>query len=76
MSTQTATLTFDLTDPEGERALRLAINAPRMMSVLWDFQGYLRDKVKYCETKDLPDIHEIRQEFHALLSAEDINIYE
>jgi uncharacterized short protein YbdD (DUF466 family) len=74
MSTQTATLTFDLTDHHAERQLRLALNASRMMFALQSFDRYLRTHAKHSD--EPPDIHEIRQEFHALLSAEDINIHE
>jgi hypothetical protein len=42
-----AKIVFDLTEPDGERYLREMLDAPRMKCVLWEFDNYLRDLIKY-----------------------------
>jgi hypothetical protein len=74
MSTQTATLTFDLTDVDAERQFRLAVNANRVMFALQSFDRYLRTHSKHSD--DPPDIHDVWREFCELLSAEGIDIHE
>jgi hypothetical protein len=47
-----ANIVFDLTEPEGERRLREMLDAPKMKLVLWEFDQWLRNQLKYSESPD------------------------
>lgn len=72
MSTQTATINYDLTDPDARDAFRLAMDAPRWQSVVWNLDQFIRGQTKHTEPKDWPDAHRIREELHDLMTAEGI----
>lgn len=42
-----ATLSFDLTEPEGERRLRECLDAPKAKLVLWGLDQWARNEIKY-----------------------------
>ena len=42
-----ANIVFDLTEPEGERRLREMLDAPKLKLVLWGFDQYLRNWIRY-----------------------------
>ena len=43
----TATLTFSLDDPEGERRLRECLDAPRWKMAVWECFNWLHNEYKY-----------------------------
>jgi len=43
----TVTLAFNLDNPEGERRLRECLDAPRVKSAVWDFDRWMRNRIKY-----------------------------
>ena len=43
----TATLTFDLNDSDEKRAHLECIKAPDIIMVIYDFNNFLREKMKY-----------------------------
>ena len=46
-SPYTVTLTFDMTNPDGRRHLRDALQGEDMRIVLWELDRWLRDIIKY-----------------------------
>ena len=70
----TASLTFNLDDPEGERRLRECIDAPRWKSAVWDFDQWLRNKIKYHDAGE--DVRVIREYLHVLFDQYSIDIWE
>jgi hypothetical protein len=71
---QTATITFDLTDPDAKVQFYLAANAASMYSVLWDFEQYLREQVKYHDDGTRDDTYAIRDKFYSIMSEHGINL--
>jgi hypothetical protein len=67
-------LRFDL--PDDQRDYEIAIQAPKIQSLLWDFSQQLRSWYKYHhDFKDADDaLDKIREEFYRLLKEHNINI--
>lgn len=76
MSTQTGTLTFDLTDPDARRAFLLASRASNMLAAVQEFDQYLRDEIKYKNPKLRDGAESIRARLHEIMSEEGITIHE
>jgi hypothetical protein len=74
--TRTATLTFDLTDPDSLRAYRLANKAEDMANVLHEFDEYLRNQTRYLEKDEQHDIATVRDTLHITMSAHGIKVPE
>ena len=55
MATETATLTFDLTDPDAARAFHRAVHALDLCLTLSDLDGELRRIIKYSEDETRAD---------------------
>jgi len=66
--TQTATLTFDLTDPDAREAFELATKAQDMAMVLREFDEYLRNDSRII-------VKVVREELHRTMSAHGINVF-
>ena len=73
---QTATLTFDLQDPEAKYAFGLATKAPDMRNALLELEEYLRDQYKYQTEDTRDDIYDIRKRFYAIMLEDHINLDE
>ena len=65
-----ATLEFEL--PEDRVEHRRAVQAIDLYLVLCDFERYLRGQEKHADPP--ADIHEIRQEFYAILENRDVRL--
>jgi hypothetical protein len=74
--TQTATLAFDLTDPDALRAYQLANKAEDMANVLHEFDKYLRDQIKYLEKDEQHDMATVRDMLHTKMLAHGIKVSE
>lgn len=76
--TQVGTLTFDLTDPEGQRSIELALKAPKMLSALWDVDNWLRDQLKYGGVEELKTpsgaLDAARKQLHQILEDYDLRL--
>lgn len=72
---QTATLTYDLTDPDARDAFALACKAPDLLRALLEFDQYLHDQVKYHERKDQHDVEQVRHRFLSLMRDNDIKLH-
>ena len=48
-SPATATLTFDLTDPDGRRMHRNALQGEACRLAVWEFDNWLRNQIKYSD---------------------------
>lgn len=66
-----AILEFNL--PEENVEHLMATKAQKMFSLLWDFDQWLRDQIKY---HDRNNLQEIRDQFHFMLESHDINLDE
>lgn len=42
-----ATICFDMEDPEGERRLRECLDAPKLKAAVWEFDQWIRNRIKY-----------------------------
>lgn len=74
-----ATLHFNLEKPEGERRLRECLDAPKAKLVLWEFDNYLRDLIKYGYDKSEPVLNEldmVRKAFWNILDYHGIRLDE
>jgi hypothetical protein len=71
--TQTATLTFDLTDPDARRAYHLAIKAEDMAKALSDFDYYLRNQSKHLGKNEQARVLTVRDMLRDIMSAHGIN---
>jgi hypothetical protein len=71
-----AKLTFDLSDPEDKDRHRRAVNADAVYSVLWEFEQYLRDQVKYQTEDTRDDTYAIREKFYGVMSEHNITLDE
>ena len=72
--TQTATLTFDLTDPDARKAFELATKAQDMVMAMRSFSLYLRDEIKHREKEDRDDTEEVLDKLLLIMSNMDINV--
>jgi len=70
----TATISFDLRDPEAKEQFRMACSAAAMYSALWDMDQYLREQVKYHEPDQRDDTYEIRERLHTIMSEHGITL--
>jgi copper(I)-binding protein len=71
---QTATLTFDLTDPDARAAFSRACNADNAHAALIAIAEYLREQVKYHDEKTRDDIHEMRAKFYGILGDYEVSL--
>jgi hypothetical protein len=69
-----ATLTFDLSDPEDKDRHRHAVNAGDVYAVLWEFDQYLREQVKYQTEDTRDDTYAIREKFYSVMSEHGITL--
>jgi hypothetical protein len=76
MSTQMAIITYDLTDPDAQAAFELAMDAPKLRSVLWNFDQWLRNEIKHKDRSEWPDATRIRTELYSAMRLEGVAIYE
>ena len=76
MSTQTATLTFDMTDPDARAAFDAAYRALDVRAALRAFDNYLHDEIEHNEEKCRADADEIRTRLYDIMSAHGVNIHE
>lgn len=62
--------------PEQESELRVAIDAPKVRSALWEFSRWMRDKAKYGELKagQKEMLEETRQAFYEAFDGIDLEI--
>ena len=67
-----ATLSFQL--PEDQDDFTLATNAAKYFGALWDFQNYLREKVKY-QNNPQTDWEKVQDMFFKILEDSDVNLY-
>jgi len=70
-----ATITFDLSDPDDKRVHMECMRAQDLIMVMYDFNDFLRNKLKY---EQLPDgqyeVYEtISDEFHRLVNEADLS---
>jgi len=49
-----AILEFNLDEAEDQQSHMLALKSVKMLAVLWEYDQYLRNQLKYCD-KDLTD---------------------
>jgi hypothetical protein len=73
---QTATLTFDLQDPEARYAFNLATKAPDMRNALLELERYLHDQYKYQDEGTRDDIYDMRKRFYAIMLEHHITLDE
>ncbi|MFA6168379.1 MAG: hypothetical protein WC700_17280 [Gemmatimonadaceae bacterium] len=61
-SPRTASLHFDLTDPDGKRELGLALAGGHLASFVWDLTQELRNAIKHGHgfDKDKPTLDDVR----------------
>jgi hypothetical protein len=71
---QTATLTFDLRDPDARAAFSRACNADNAHDALQAISMYLREQVKYHDAKTRDDIHEVRAKFYGILGEYELSL--
>jgi hypothetical protein len=73
-----ATITYDLDLPEDHEEFELANNARKYHSILWEFDQYLRDKIKYPATdaheKYTDAMDEARSELWQILESYNIDL--
>ena len=74
--TRTATLTFDLTDPDSLRAYRLAIKAEDMAMAMREFDEYLRNQAENYTKKEQVEMSIVRDALRLTMSAHGINIFD
>jgi hypothetical protein len=70
----TATLTFDLSDPDDAAAHRRAVNATGAYSTLAALDEYIRRGTKHCGPVEWPTAEEIRETLHNYLSDHNVNL--
>lgn len=71
----TATLTFDLNEPDDRRAHLECVKAPDVIMAIYDFNAFLREKMKYGE---LPEeqykVYEtISDKLHEIVNESDLS---
>ncbi len=76
MSTQTATLTFDLTDPEARVEFNIACRARDVRAALNDFDNYLHDEIKHKNVELRDGAESIRARLYEIMSAACVIIHE
>lgn len=72
----TATLTFDLNDPDDKRAHLECLKAPDVIMVVYDFNTFLREKLKYDEnlTEEQYKVYEtVSDKLHEIVNASDLS---
>ena len=69
----TATLAFNLDEPEGERRLRECLDAPKWKYAVWEFERWIRYLVD-SDTSVTADI--VRDELFRIFSEHGIDIWE
>lgn len=70
-----AILEFDLNDPEDKEAHRMAINASATESMLFEYDSWLRDTIKYKDEQDWPSLEIARKKFLELLNEHGIPLF-
>ena len=73
-----ARLDFNL--PEEQTEFNLAVKSPKLHSVLWELDKYLRAKVKYAQEEDndieIQTYDKVRTWIHNELSGHNIDLYD
>ena len=71
----TATLTFDLNDPGDRREHIQCSRAGEMLLVIYDFNIFLREKLKYSECSDekMDAYQEVSDKLHELINDSDLS---
>jgi hypothetical protein len=67
----TATLTYDLNDPEDRMAHYRAIRSLDIALLLWEYDQHLRSEYKY---GDKPEAYEYREKFRKFLNDANIDL--
>jgi hypothetical protein len=66
-----ATLRFDLSDPDDRLEYDKANRAMDMFNALWEYDQWLRARIKY---EDRYELQPARDELHVFLEANDVNL--
>lgn len=64
-----AKIEFDLNDQDDKLYFKLATKATNMASVIWDFDQWLRDQIKYQGKESLQKVRDV---FRGILTDKDI----
>ena len=71
-----AKVTIEFNTIEEKDELELCINANKWYNIVWDYNEYLRSRLKYDELSDdaYKAIEEVREKLHELLNDEGLKI--
>lgn len=70
------TLSFNL--PEEQPELNAALNGSKYLSLLIDFDNYLRSRIKYeenCSQQEIDLLTEVRSDFYEMMNERGIDIH-
>lgn len=68
-------VTFEFDSVEEVDEIRTALDGVRWVSVVWDLDQYLRNKVKHCpDNEDFYAYEAIRNKLHSLLQESNLNL--
>ena len=70
----TATLAFNLDDPDGLRRLVEYLDAPKWKSAVWEFDQWLRNEIRHHDAGE--DAETIREYLHIVFGEHGIDIWE
>jgi len=67
-----------MTDPDGTSSLNRALQAPSMISALWDIDNWLRDQIKYTDGSEFKTpngaLDAARRQLHQILEEHNIKL--
>lgn len=66
---------FEFDSIEEADEIRTALDGGRWVSVVWNLDQYLRNKVKHCPDNEDPEAYQaIRDKLHSLLQERNLNL--
>lgn len=68
-------ITFEFDSVEEAVEIRTALDGGKWLSVVWDLDQYLRNKVKHCpDDEDFHAYEAVRDKLHSLLEESNLNL--
>lgn len=66
---------FEFDSVEESNEIRTALDGVRWLSIVWDLDQYLRNKVKHCLDNEDPEAYQaVRDKLHSLLQESNLNL--
>lgn len=66
---------FEFDSVEESNEIRTALDGVKWLSVVWDLDQYLRNKVKHCLDNEDPEAYQaVRDKLHSLLQESNLNL--